>query len=397
MLRPAVFKVVNLRDRSVMQVKNSVCLVLLSGLAGCATLPSSGPTGSQIAKSVVVSKDGPPIQIVQIDSIENVPNSASDALRSVPLQEIPPPPTDMIGSGDVLDISIYEAGVTLFSGGGAEAMNQIAANPGVQVQKLPPSRVDDNGNITIPYAGKLHAAGRTVGEVEAMVRSSLRRMSQNPQVLITLSETITNSIIIGGEVVKPGRLVLRTNRETLSDAIALAGGYRGNARDLILRVIRGTASVDVRLADLVDNPTLDMRAYPGDRLTLVSSPRTFTVLGASGRVEQLPFNRSSISLAEAVATAGGTNPNLGDPAAIFLFRYKRDEKGIEVPVVYHLNMMKGGSYLFSQRFAMQDKDVLYFGNAAANQPTKAIQLVSQLFSPILTVTSAVQTVQNSRN
>ena len=45
---------------------------------------------------------------------------------------------------------------------------------------------------------------------------------------------------------------------------------------------------------------------------------------------------------------------------------------------------------------MRDKDVLYFGNAAANQPSKVIQLISQLFSPILTVTSAVQTVQNSK-
>ncbi|WP_268747212.1 hypothetical protein [Sphingobium sp. Ant17] len=35
-------------------------------------------------------------------------------------------------------------------------------------------------------------------------------------------------------------------------------------------------------------------------------------------------------MAEAVATAGGTNPNLGDPAAIFLFRYVRDESGNEV-------------------------------------------------------------------
>jgi polysaccharide export outer membrane protein len=381
-----------------MQVKNSAYLFLLSGLAGCATLPSSGPTGSQIVKSVVVSKDGTPIQIVQIDTIENVPTSVSEQLKAAAFPDAPPPPTDMIGSGDVLDINIYEAGVTLFSGGGGgDAMNQIASNPGVQVQKLPPSRVDDNGNIAIPYAGKLHVAGHTVSEVEAMVRSSLRKLSQNPQVLITLSEAITNSIIVGGEVAKPGRLVLRTNRETLSDAIALAGGYRGNSRDLILRIVRGSTSVDVRFNDLADNPTLDIRAYPGDRLMLVSSPLTFTVLGASGRVEQLPFSRSSVSLAEAVATAGGANPNLGDPAAIFLFRYRRDEKGVEVPVVYHLNMMKGGSYLFSQRFAMHDKDVLYFGNAAANQPTKAIQLISQLFSPILTVTSAVQTVQNSRN
>jgi len=46
---------------------------------------------------------------------------------------------------------------------------------------------------------------------------------------------------------------------------------------------------------------------------------------------------------------------------------------------------------------MRDKDILYFGNAGANQPSKLIQLISQLFSPILTVTSAVQTVQNSNN
>jgi len=102
-----------------------------------------------------------------------------------------------------------------------------------------------------------------------------------------------------------------------------------------------------------------------------------------------------MSLAEAIASAGGANPNLGDPAAIFVFRYVPDAEGILQPVVYHLNMMRTRSYFLAQRFAMQDGDVLYFGNAKANQPSKAIQLISQLFSPILTVTSAVQTVQNS--
>ena len=67
-----------------------------------------------------------------------------------------------------------------------------------------------------------------------------------------------------------------------------------------------------------------------------------------------------------------------------------------MPKVYHLNMMQTGAYFLAQKVMMQDKDVLYFGNAAANQPSKVIQLISQLFSPILTVTSAVQTVQNSK-
>ncbi|HIC35629.1 MAG TPA: polysaccharide export protein, partial [Gammaproteobacteria bacterium] len=217
-----------------------------------------------------------------------------------------------------------------------------------------------------------HVAGVTVGEVEAMIRNSLRRLSQNPQVLITMNQAITNSIIVGGEVSKPGRLVLQTNRESLTDVVALAGGYRGSVRDLTLRIMRAGKSVDIRMNDLADNPALDVRAYPGDRLTLINNPRTYSVLGASGRVEQLSFSRSSISLAEAVATSGGVNPGVGNPAAIFVFRYVVDAQGNKIPMVYHINMMKTRSYFLAQRFTMQDKDVLYFGNAAANQPSKRL-------------------------
>lgn len=381
-----------------MHVKNFVYLTLLAGLAGCATLPSSGPTGGQIEKSATAPKYGSPIRLIQINTIADLPDAGLSTTPASMLPDLTPPPTDLIGPGDVLDIHIYEAGVALFSGnGGGEAAGQMAATPGVQVQKLPPTRVNDLGDISIPYAETLHVAGLTVGEVESMVRNSLRRLSQNPQVLITLSQAITNSIIVGGEVGKPGRLVLQTNRETLSDVVALAGGYRGSAKDLTLRVIRSGKNVDVRMNDLVDNPALDVRAYPGDRLILINNPRTYSILGAAGRVEQVPFSRSLVSLTEAVASAGGVNPGVGNPAAIFVFRYGRDEQGNDVPMVYHINMMKTGSYFVAQRFAMQDKDVLYFGNAAANQPSKLIQLISQLFSPILTVTSAVQTVQNSNN
>ncbi|HEX7852820.1 MAG TPA: polysaccharide biosynthesis/export family protein [Sphingobium sp.] len=333
--------------------------------------------------------------MIEVGTVADMPGAGEPVPPPAILADVGSPPTDLVGPGDVLDINIYEAGVTLFSSANSGVANQVAAAPGVQVQKLPPSRVDDRGRISIPYAGTLLVAGHSVGEVEAMIRQSLRRLSQNPQVLVTMSQSITNSVIIGGEVAKPGRLVLQTNRETLSDVIALAGGARANAKDLLLRLHRGGQSVDVRINDLLDQPGLDVRAQPGDRLTLINDPRTFSVLGASGRVEQIPFVRSSVSLAEAVATAGGVNPGLGDPAAIFLFRYRTNEQGEEEPIVYHLNMMKTGAFFLAQRFTMQDKDVLYFGNAAANQPSKLVQLISQLFSPILTVTSAVSVIQNA--
>lgn len=381
-----------------MHPNKSAFLILLAGLSGCATLPSSGPTGRQIEKSAAAPQDGSPIQLIAVQSSADIPMGTGGASSQVLLPDSGMTPTDMVGPGDILDINIYEAGVTLFaSTASSSALSPMASNPGVQMQKLPPTRVDDDGNITIPYAGTLKVMGRTTGEIEAAIRAALKHLSQNPQIIVTLSEAITNSIIIGGEVAKPGRLVLHTNRESLSDVIALAGGYRGSSKDLMVRIMRGNNSVDVRVNDMVENPALDVRIRPGDRLMLVDNPRTYSILGASGRVEQVPFRRSSVSLAEAVASAGGTNPNLGDPAAIFLFRYVKDEQGTEVPMVYHLNMMHTGSYFLAQKFVMQDKDVLYFGNAAANQPSKAIQLISQLFSPIFTVTSAISVIQNTNN
>jgi polysaccharide export outer membrane protein len=187
--------------------------------------------------------------------------------------------------------------------------------------------------------------------------------------------------------------VLPTNRETVADAIALAGGYRGDVKDLAVRLQRQNVTDEFRLSDAVSGLQAELRVYPGDRLSIVRAPRSFSVMGAPGQVQLFPFAASSISLVEAVAQAGGSHPSFGDPAAIFVFRYVLDKDGVQRPIVYHVNMMKAGSYFLAQRFMTQDKDVLYIGNARANQPSKLIQIISQLFAPIVTATSAVQALK----
>jgi polysaccharide export outer membrane protein len=246
-------------------------------------------------------------------------------------------------------------------------------------------RVDDAGNITLPFTGPIRAEGQTARELALLIRLSLRGLSQDPQVLVSFEESLTRSIIVAGQVVKPGRSVLATNRETLSDAIALAGGFKGEAEDIIARLERAGQSYEVRLSDLLSSPGLDVPIAPGDRITLVSRPQSFSVLGASNKSEEIRFPKTRLTLVQAVALAGGANPNAGDAGAIFVFRYVPRADGTEVPVVYHLNMMKPGAYFLSQRFAMREGDVLYIGNARANQPTKLIQLLSQLFQPIVTL------------
>ena len=89
-----------------MQARNSIYLALLAGLAGCATLPSTGPTGRQIEKSASAPKEGPAIRIVHVSTIADVPEAGAGASPETLLPELAPPPTDMIGPGNILDINI---------------------------------------------------------------------------------------------------------------------------------------------------------------------------------------------------------------------------------------------------------------------------------------------------
>ena len=255
-------------------------------------------------------------------------------------------------------------------------------------------RIDDGGYIRVPFVGRVRAAGRTTSELQSAIQNGLRGKSQSPQVVVNIEESISNSIILGGEVARPGRLALSTNRESLVDAIALGGGYRGQAKDAVARVERDGGSFEIRLSDLLDLPEEDVRIAPGDRITIISRPQSFSVLGAANRAEEITFPRSNLTLAQAVALAGGSNPNSGDPAAIYVFRMDRMPDGQERPTVYNLNMMQPGAFLLSQRFAMRDRDVLFVGNARANQLTKFVQLLSQLFLPVTTVQSTAAGVIN---
>jgi polysaccharide export outer membrane protein len=371
-----------------------ICLALAANLlAGCASLPVSGPTGGQIEQS---AREGArQFRIVELTALDQIPPVPGPAVPVRP--DLPPPPSDMIGVGDVLDIAVYEAGVTLFAGG---ARNAATASPGgtgvaggAQAEHLPLQRVTDDGYVRVPYAGKLRAAGHTPEELGEIIRNRLKGLSQNPQVMVSVASVVANSVIVGGEVARPGRLVLNTNRETLSDVVALAGGYRGEAKDLSVRITRRGSDYEFRLSDVLRGADGDMAVLPGDRIEVSRKPQSYAVLGAPNRVDRVVFAAPTVSLAEAVAGVGGPNPQAGNAKAIFVFRFVNAEAG-ETPIVYHLNMMNPGAYFLSQRFAMRDKDVLYVGNAGANQTTKMVQLISQLFSPAL---SAAVVAQNAVN
>jgi len=331
------------------------------------------------------------IEIISVESTDSLPPVIDMLDWDLPAGVVQP--SDMVGPGDILNISIFEAGVSLFGGNmPAGAVGTGGFDPSVRVNTLPPSRVSDNGEIDIPYVGRLSVSGKTVGEIQDQIGAGLQDLSQSPQVLVSRQQVISNTVIIGGEIAQPGRLVLQTNDESITDVIALAGGYRGNLKDLMLRVQRAGAEANVRLSDILAGTYGDPRAFPGDRLTILLKPKMYSVLGASGRVQQMTFLRESMSVVEAISAAGGPASSSGDPESIFVFRFTGENK--DEPVVYHFNMMRSETVFLAQRFALWDDDVVYFGNAAANQPRELIQTIGQLFGPIVTATAVANNLNN---
>jgi len=371
----------------------SVSLAGMVLLAGCATFPKTGPTGAQIQKDLVTPAQAGGISIVNVETAAALP--APQPAAASPFTDGAPLPTDVVGPGDVLDIGIYEAGVTLFGGSvGTAAAQQPGFDPTVKAERLPPIRVDDSGSIMLPYAGRLHVAGLKPDAIAGLIRHALHGFSEDPQVIVGINQTITNSIIVGGEVSHPGRLVLQSNRETLTDALALAGGTRGEVKDLTIRLTRQGNGGELRLSDLVSGEARDLLVRPGDRIQVLNRPHTYSVMGAAGKVALLPFASADLTLAEAISQAGGADPHLGDAEAIFVFRMEPDDTGTIRPTVYHFNLMHPSGFFLARQFRIRDKDVLYFGNARANQTDRLLTLVSELFTPLITVISAAQVIRN---
>jgi polysaccharide export outer membrane protein len=156
---------------------------------------------------------------------------------------------------------------------------------------------------------------------------------------------------------------------------------------------------------LVYEPTNNIFIHAYDVVYVYREPQTFLAFGASGAQGQFNFDAWRISLAEAVAKAGGLNDTLADPGSVFLYRGETREvaerlgadlskhDGPIVPVIYIVNFKDPAGYFLATKFQMRNKDVIYISNAAAVETAKAMQyfrlVVATANDPIVAASNAV--------
>jgi polysaccharide biosynthesis/export protein len=365
----------------------------VAALAGCVYLPTAGPTTSQVIDQGFQDNQ------IRYDVVD-ISSGVVDTLLAQPMESFrtrfgnygkPPPPK--IGIGDTVSVSIWEA-----AGGGLFGTSAVAGvSTGSRNVTIPDQVVGADGGISIPFAGRVPVAGRTTVDVQHEVEHRLAEKAIEPQALVTITKSVTYAATVSGEVITGARVPLSVNGDHLLDLIALAGGAKAPVYDTFVRLSRNGVTVSMPMERLVADPAEDIYAQPGDVLTLVQEPQTYSVLGATGQNAQILFNAKRITLAEAIAKAGGLLDLRSDPAGVFLFRFEPPAvvAGLNAsqlatgpdrssPVVYRLDMADANAYFLAQRFPIEDKDVIYVANARLNELQKFFTLLNTLTGPVIT-------------
>jgi polysaccharide export outer membrane protein len=182
------------------------------------------------------------------------------------------------------------------------------------------------------------------------------------------------------------------------DIIASAGGVRAPVHESYVRVTRGNGSASVPLSIILTRPQENIFVRPGDVVTVVRDPQSFTVIGAAGRNQTVQFDAQGISFAEALAKSGGVLDYRADPQGVFLLRFEPEsiarkllppenpllQQGGMIPIVYRFNMLEASQIFLAQRFPMRNRDILYVSNAPMAELQKMLQIVQSVTSPVVT-------------
>lgn len=389
---------------SALSMKSVTALaLLLVGLSGCATMPgwisSHGPSREQVQER----RDNARIQGIQLVDVDDaLARKLAAAKKLGTFDAVFPDPganSYLVGPGDIIEVSVWETPPAMLFGAGL--FDPFGGSMTSSSVTLPGQMVNADGMITVPFAGRVLVKGRTTQQIEADIVKGLRGKANQPQVLVRVVKNNTSNVTIVGDVGKSALMPLTPKGERLLDALALAGGVTQPINRMAVQLSRQNLTATMPLDAIIRDPRQNIQLTPGDVVTALFQPQSFSVLGATGKNEEVPFEAQGISLAQALARSGGLNDNRADARGVFIFRFE-DEKllgSVEatvktaegtVPVVYQIDLRDPASFFVTQNFPVQNRDVIYVANSPAAEFEKFLRIIVSVANPTLTINNNMQ-------
>jgi polysaccharide export outer membrane protein len=374
---------------------------------GCSDIPTAGPRRSEIVKQAQ-AEGQTKFALVEVD--DHVIDALSNEPRSLDRSQAfdrGKPATDAIGIGDSVAVALWQSvSGNIFgdaaSGATSPMMPSGTAVTGSQSITIPEQVVGTRGTITIPFIGPVNVANRTAGAIQKEIEARLQQRAFHPQAIVTVTKNVSGTVTVSGEGMAAARIPLSPRGDRLLDVIAADGGAKSEPYETVVRLTRDAQTRTILLSRLISDPGENIYVWPGDVITLIKEPRTFTVFGATQSNTQIAFGADQIDLAQAIAKAGGLQDARADPAGVFLFRFEplpvASALGVppapngSTPVVYHLNLANVSNYFLARRFTMRDNDIIYSANAPLSDLQKFFTLIGSVTSPTIGGLVATQSV-----
>ncbi|MFO1159589.1 MAG: polysaccharide biosynthesis/export family protein [Reyranellaceae bacterium] len=353
---------------------SAIVLGLAVSVGACTALPGDGPWmgGAQ----------GTSTEALPFDVIDLTPTTVV-GYRTQPIDR--PSTTSTlsaglrvaVGPGDALKVRIFER----YAGNIFPTIQASSSDLGVQ-------RVSEEGTISVPFVGTVQVAGLDLPQIERKIVQQLGNKAQDPEVIVEFDTVRGQTVVVSGDVKKPGRQSLLEGVRTVVDAINQAGGPNGivgmnstaNALEVVVRR-GGQVILTAQLSDLLAGG--DIPVQKNDEIVVRVSPRVYTVLGAvqkSGNVELTKYN---LTLLEALGNVGGLSDQRANKTGVYVFRMGDLLTNPTARArVFRLDLFQPVSIFVAQQFGVQARDVIYVTNAPLYEYDKALSAIYRTFAII---------------
>lgn len=245
-----------------------------------------------------------------------------------------------------------------------------------------PMRIDMRGDINLPMAGRIHAAGFTAEQLEAAIGNRLKRFFQGPDVVVSITEFRSQPISVLGAVNTPGVHQLQ-GRKTLFEVLSLAGGLRpdaGNKVEITRDVQWGriplptakddstgkfsVASVSVKTIMNASDPTANIPIKPQDVISVPKADLVYVVGSVHKPGAYVLGENESLSALQVLSLAEGLDKTAAPAKAKIMRALAGTSKRSEVPVDLKKLMAGKGTDL-----SLKADDILFVPDSAAKNIT----------------------------
>ena len=338
------------------RMKSLITLVMVLSLGGCAMIPGAHiPSGSSGWKA---SDDNQPADLEEMVNIHTITpkllqeQMAKPATTPVFNNQLELEIQDYdytVNRGDILSITVWDHPELTIPAGSDRSPSEAG------------NWVHSDGTIFYPYVGEVKVAGLKVTEIRDILRQELAKYIASPQVDVTVASFRSKRVYMTGELKQPGTQPITNVPLTLLEAVSNAGGLSDAADWTNVTLTRNGETKRYSLRDLYrqGDTRENILLRPNDIIHVARNDAAkIFVLGEVGKPTSLNIGRSDITLAEALADAGGFAQATADASGVFVIRKAAEESG-KIADVFQLHARNATALVLADQFTLQARDIVY--------------------------------------